>query len=109
MKRGEIWLIDFPDVSGREEKGIRPVLILAETEPNVIIVIPFTSNLFAQRFSNTKMIHPSRRNGLHAPPIALIFQISISGKERCLRKLGELEESPCREIKKMIKALLDLE
>ena len=47
MKKGEIWLVEFPSANGHEQTGKRPVIIIAETEMNISIVIPFTSNLQA--------------------------------------------------------------
>ena len=45
MKKGEIWLIEIPPVNGREQRGTRPALILSVLEANIVIILPFTSNL----------------------------------------------------------------
>ena len=45
MKKGEIWLVELPSTNGHEQVGNRPVIILSDTESNISIVIPFTSNL----------------------------------------------------------------
>ncbi len=53
MKKGEIWLVEFPSTDGHEQTGNRPVIILADPKSNISIVIPFTSNLQALRFPHT--------------------------------------------------------
>lgn len=45
MKKGEIWLVDIPSSNGYEQSGLRPVIILVETEANISVVVPFTSNV----------------------------------------------------------------
>ena len=69
MKKGEIWLVELPSTNGREQKGKRPVIILSETEADIAIIIPFTSNLQALRFPNTIELAIS----------AMIFAIIIGG------------------------------
>ena len=75
MNKGEIWLVELPASNGYEQAGTRPVIILADTESNITIIIPFTSNIQALRFPNTIEIAPSKENGLNGKSIALIFQI----------------------------------
>ena len=47
MKRGEIWLVSLDPVSGREQEGRRPVLIVSPDAFNqftrVPVVLPITS------------------------------------------------------------------
>ena len=50
MKKGDIWSVELPFSNGHEQAGQRPVVILAETEANIGIIVPFTSNLQALRF-----------------------------------------------------------
>ena len=50
MQKGEIWLVELPSADGHEQAGTRPVAVLTETEANIAIVVPFTSNLQALRF-----------------------------------------------------------
>lgn len=42
MNKGEIWLIDFPYKSGREQSGTRPSIVMADTGTNLSLVIPLT-------------------------------------------------------------------
>jgi mRNA-degrading endonuclease toxin of MazEF toxin-antitoxin module len=47
MKRGEIWLVDLDPISGHEQRGRRPVLIVSPEPFNRItkvpVVLPITS------------------------------------------------------------------
>lgn len=108
MKRGDVWLVEFPSRGGNEQEGTRPAIILAEIGPRLAIVIPCTSNEYTLRFPATMKIIHSKRNGLHTDSVALISQLGACEKQKLVKRLGELEEVPLREIKSTIKALLDL-
>jgi len=108
MKKGEIWLVEIPKSNGHEQEGSRPSLVLAETEANIVIIIPFTSNIQALRFPHTIEIKPSKRNGLSSLSIALIFQIRAIDKRRLGKKIGNLEDSYLQEADKILKQLLVL-
>lgn len=108
MKKGEIWLVEFPSTNGHEQTGSRPVIILADTESNISIVIPFTSNLQALRFPHTLEIKPTKGNGLIALSIALIFQIRAIDKKRLTKKIGELDNPNLKEVDAILKMLLKI-
>ena len=108
MRKGEIWLVEIPTTNGHEQTGKRPVAILADTEPNIAIIIPFTSNLQALRFPHVIEVNPSKENGLAAKSIALVFQIRAIDKKRLINKIGLLEISIINKIDKMLKNLLKI-
>jgi len=45
MNKGDIWFVEFPSSDGHEQVGTRPVIVLADTEANIAIVVPLTSNV----------------------------------------------------------------
>ncbi len=92
MKKGEIWILEIPFVGGKEQKGRRPAVIVAESNINLVTVIPLTSNLSALRFNNTLKIDKSEKNGLEKDSIALIFHIQSLDKRRFIKKIGLLEK-----------------
>lgn len=54
MKRGDIWLVTLDPTEGREQRGMRPVLIVSASEFNeatkLPVVVPITNGgAFAQR------------------------------------------------------------
>jgi len=62
MDKGEIWLANLPQWTGREQLGTRPVLIIADSKIGMIIIIPLTSNLSSLRYPHTTGIKPSKQN-----------------------------------------------
>ncbi len=81
MKKGEIWIVDIPQLGGHEQEGLRPAIVLADTPTSVAIVIPCTSNSHALRFPYTLLIEPSAMNGLSTPSVALILHIRAIDKK----------------------------
>ena len=108
MKKGEIWTIDLPNSSGTEQMGNRPSVIIAEVDANIAIIIPFTSNLQALRFSNTLIVEPSLENGLKSESILLVFQIRAIDKTRILHKIGILEDGYQKKVDNMLINMLKL-
>ncbi len=108
MKKGEIWFVEIPSSNGREQAGLRPVMIIAESEANISVIIPLTSNTFALRFSPSLQISPSKSNGLSKSSVALIFQVRAIDKKRLKRKIGILNKENIQEIDKKLKSFLEL-
>ena len=106
MKQGDVWLVDLPFSGGHEQGGMRPSVILTETEPKTLILVPCTSNIAALRFSATVELPQSKDNGLLVNSIALLFQLRSIGKDRCIRKIGEVEGWILMKIKHQVKQLL---
>ena len=109
MKKSEIWLVELPSADGREQIGTRPALVLKETEVNIAIIVPLTSNLQALRFPHTFKVNPSKKNGLNAVSVAMVFQIRAIDKKRLRTKIGNLEDSILKESDKLLKKMLELQ
>lgn len=109
MNKGEIWLIELPMPAGHEQTGTRPAIIISDTEANITIIIPLTSNIQALRFPHTIEITPSLKNGLSTLSIALIFHIRAIDKNRLKNKIGDLESEILDEIDEMLKRILQLQ
>ncbi|PIN69355.1 hypothetical protein COV93_05875 [Candidatus Woesearchaeota archaeon CG11_big_fil_rev_8_21_14_0_20_43_8] len=54
MKRGDIWIIEFPKTKGREQCGKRPAIVLADSNPKIAVSLPLTSKTFALRITNSQ-------------------------------------------------------
>ena|SRR3989344_4275160 len=108
MNKGEIWLLELPSLSGHEQSGKRPSIILACTDIGMVTIIPLTSNPLANRFPHIYQIKKSQANKLEKDSIALIFQIQTLDKKRFLKKIGMVEESYLKEIDKILKEFLKL-
>jgi len=108
MNKGEIWLVDIPATDGHEQSGKRPVIILADTMANIVIIIPFTSNVQALRFPHTIEIKPSKTNGLTAKSVALVFQVRAIDKKRLKNKIGIIEAGIIKKIENVLKSLFKI-
>ena len=108
MHKGEIWLVEFPSSDGHEQAGTRPVIVLADTESNIAIVVPLTSNVQALRFPHVIEVKPSQKNGLSASSIALVFQVRALDKRRLKKQIGTLEESVLKELDIFLRKMLRL-
>ena len=104
--KGELWVVELPFKNGREQRGTRPCLILADTKTSMNIVIPMTSNLQALRFPYTLEIEKSRENGLMEDSIALVFQIQSLDKNRFKEKIGIIEGFYVDRINDLLKKLI---
>ena len=115
MTRGDIVLVNLPqsaDGAGHEQVGTRPALIVHDDATSdtlsVVMIVPFTSNLKAQRFPHTILIPPSKDNGLTVPSVLLVFQLRAIDKQRVIGKLGHLEDNLMTGVHLEIKKLLGL-
>ncbi len=106
MKKGEIWYAEIPSGNGHEQGGLRPVIILFESEANIAIIIPLTSNFQALKYKNTLEIKYSEINGLKNNSVALLFQIRAIDKKRLKSKIGVLENKELKEIDAILKKML---
>ncbi len=109
MKKGEVWFVEIPSTDGHEQSGARPVIVLSELEANIVIIVPFTSNLQALRFTDTIEVEPSSKNGLKSKSVALVFQLRAIDKRRLKNKIGGIEDKILGKIDDMLKKILNLE
>ena len=56
MNKGEIRIVELPTNDGHEQYGKRPAIILSDTDDNIAMITPFTSNTRALRYPNTLTI-----------------------------------------------------
>ncbi|MDO8553324.1 MAG: type II toxin-antitoxin system PemK/MazF family toxin [Candidatus Micrarchaeota archaeon] len=106
MKKGEIWLFEFPSSNGHEQAGDRPAIVIsASSTANTVVIIPFTTNLQSLRFPSTLAVNQSKENGLIEESVALVFQIRAIDKKRMIKQVGSLESKYLKEIESMMKKL----
>jgi len=106
--KGEIWLANLPQWTGKEQLGKRPVLLMSKNVTNLVIVIPLTSNLNSEKYHYTLKVKPSDKNCLTKDSVALIFQIRAIDNKRLIHKIGNLEDSYLKEINQRLKELLKI-
>lgn len=115
MRRGDIYFVNLPappNSQGREQTGIRPVLVVSsdhhQSENPMVMAVPFTSQLNALRFPYSVRIEPSSQNGLTSPSVALVFQLLALDKSRLFRRIGHLDTIYQEKINEILKLMLDL-
>ena len=108
MKKGEIWIVDLPVTHGHEQQGTRPVVIVAELEANIAMVIPCTTAARALRFPHVIELKPTTENGLSEYSVALVFQLRALDKSRLLKKIGLIDEHFLSRIDVMLREMLHL-
>jgi mRNA interferase MazF len=101
MKQCEIWQTDLNPVTGGEQKGIRPVVIISGNLINrylpVVIMCPLTSRV--KGYKGNLILEPDELNGLSQRSEVLVFHIRSISKERLIRKIGTISETELEQIK----------
>ena len=98
--RGDIVCVDIPvppGGSGHEQAGTRPALVVHSDATiaslSVIMVVPLTGKLRAQRFPHTVLVTPTSQNGLSCPSVLLVFQLRAIDKDGSAVSLDVLKKT----------------
>jgi mRNA interferase MazF len=112
MDIGDIYTVEIPSSDGHEQAGIRPAIIVQspqfENQLPTVLIVPLTSQLAAQSFPGTFVIHPDTQNALIQVSVALVFQLRAIDKRRLRRKIGRLTASHLAQLRQHVNALLQL-
>jgi mRNA interferase MazF len=96
----DIWLVRLNDTVGHEQRGNRPVIVLAvHPQAHLVMVTPFTGNIDAGKFPYTHQVGPTDTNGLSKDSVAQIYQTRNLAYDRFIRKLGEIDDSDYETVK----------
>jgi mRNA interferase MazF len=110
MKKGEVWRVRFPSSPGRAQAGERPAVIVHNdsslTALPVVLVVPFTSQLAAARFTGTFTVQPDGVNGLSTQSVALVFQLGAQDKRNFLHRIGEIDTPTMDAILAIVRQLI---
>ena len=89
-RQGDIWLINFSPVVGKEQGGRRPALVLSRDEHNrpsaVVTVAPLTSSMTMGDHPAAVLL-PASPSGAKKDSLVLVFQVRTIDKARCERRL----------------------
>jgi mRNA interferase MazF len=112
MKRGEIFLANLEPVKGREQGGIRPVLIIqndiSNTYSPVTIIAAITSKIFDKEFP-TNVFISKQESKLDKDSTILLNQIRTIDKTRLIKRLTSLNHQMMMKVDMAIKISLKLE
>ena len=110
MKRGDIYYADLNPVTGCEQGGIRPVLILQNNLGNrhspTTIVAAITSKSEKGAIPTHVMI---KTDGLSRSSMVLLEQIRTVDKSRIRDKIAMLDEEEMEKVDKALKVSLALD
>ncbi len=108
MKQGDLWLGNLNPVKGREQRGIRPVLILSGDAMNdtlgICIVCPLSTKV--KKYAGCVVLKKDKINGLEADSEIITFQIRTLAKERLIRKIGRITEPQLEKVKSGLMEIL---
>jgi len=115
MGRGDVVRVQLPGPAnspGHEQTGTRPALVVhsdtASGSGLVVMIIPFTSKLKAQRFAHTLVVQPSSSNGPTATSVLLVQQLRAIDTRRITTTLERLDHQTMAQVDAEMRRLLDL-
>jgi len=112
IKRGDIFLANLEPVIGREQGGIRPILIIQNEISNrnspVTIISAITSRIYNKEFP-TNVFLSTKDSGLDKDSTILLNQIRTIDKSRIIKKTGSLDLELMRKVDLAIKVSLGLD
>ena len=89
-----VWIDKIPGVTGSEQKGDRPGVVIQNNTGNkfspTLIVLPLTTSIKSITQATHTVIRPDEWNGLKSVSMLLAEQVCTIGKEH-LTKIGAIE------------------
>lgn len=110
IERGDIWLVDFNPTKGREQRGIRPALIISvnrfnNSMANKVVAMPLTSK---NKGIPLDVHLPSPDGGVKKDSYIKIEDIRSISKERFIEKWGDISPEKLVEVEYKMKMLLEM-
>ena len=109
MKQQEIWYADLDPIKGREQSGVRPVVIVSGNNLNdhsdLKIVCPITSQL--KKYAGSLFLEKDDSNKLSKDSEVLVFQIRTIDETRLIKKIGMISDSQMKTIRFYLDEILD--
>jgi mRNA interferase MazF len=95
MEQKEIWLAHLNPARGKEQQGLRPVVIISGNTMNkyfgLSIILPISSKV--KSFAGCVVLDKNSSNGLKVKSEILTFQIRTIAQERLVKKIGEIDDN----------------
>lgn len=113
MKQGEIWLVSLDHTIGAEIKKTRPAIIVNDDILGKLplkVIVPLTD--WKDRYSIAPWmvkITPDKQNNLAKDSSADCFQIRSIAQERCVKKLGHVDNGTMNGIRSALALVLNIE
>jgi mRNA interferase MazF len=111
IKRGDIFLAKLEPTIGREQGGIRPVLILQNNLSNkyspIVIVTSLTSKIYNKEYP-TNVFISKQDSKLDKDSTILLNQLRAIDKKRIIKKLSSLDNFTMHKVDMALKISLGL-
>jgi mRNA interferase MazF len=111
IERGDIFLTNLEPVLGKEQGGIRPVLIIQNDISNqyspVVIIAAITSKVYEKEFPTNVFIRKDESK-LDKDSTIMLNQIRTIDKIRLVKKIGSLDSHNLNKVDQALKISLDL-
>jgi mRNA interferase MazF len=114
MKRGEIYWAELVPRSGSEQKGRRPVIVVAHDAFNQtpgwrsVIVVPVSTSGAQAARGPTAVALPAGTGGLKKASIALCHQVTTLDRSKLIQLIGILKAEHLSKIEEGLKAAMSL-
>ena len=119
ISRGQIYFVNLNPVHGREQKGMRPVLVVSadalNRQPLVVTVVAGTDATNVPRDYPTNVRVPARESGLPKNTVFLCFQLRSLDPKRfqdprtgLVTPVGHLQAARMAEVDAALRAVLSL-
>jgi mRNA interferase MazF len=100
MKQKDICFADLNPTQGREQSGVRPVVVISNNVLNsnldICIVCPLTSQ--RKGYAGSVLIPKNAANGLVYDSEVITFQVRAISKDRLFDKTGSVTNAQLKEI-----------
>ncbi|MFA5803848.1 MAG: type II toxin-antitoxin system PemK/MazF family toxin [Melioribacteraceae bacterium] len=108
--RGDIWMVNLNPTKGREQSGIRPVLVISvdffnNSMADLVIVIPITSK---KKGIPLHVCISIEETGLKTESYIKCEDVRSISKERFIEYMGSVTSSSLNEVEHKLKLLLGL-
>lgn len=112
MLRGEVYQANLDPISGSEQGGTRPVVIISRDALNanapIVIVVPLTSRENKRRLYPTHVELPAGEGSLSKDSVALCEQVGAISKTRLSKRIGHISSQRMSLIERTLMIALDL-
>jgi len=100
MKQREIYLINLNPTKGREQRGVRPAVIISGDTMNknlgLCMVCPISSKI--KNYACCVELRKNKINNLDSDSEIITFQSRTVAKDRLIKKIGEITEEELSKI-----------
>lgn len=108
MKQGTIYLANLNPSRGREQSGLRPVVIISGNTMNdnfdIAITCPISSKI--KNYAGCIVLKKNKINNLSVDSEILTFQIRAVAKERLVKKIGQISDQELQKIISLLNEVL---